>query len=201
MTITLSYFDFNGGRGEPARLAMILGDIDFNDDRIPMAKWPEARATKPFKAIPTLEVDGEVFTQSNAINRYVAKLAKLYPTDQLEAFRCDEVMDAIEDQSQKIVATFSIQDPEEKKRAREKLADGLIPNLLSWLNDKLKARGEYFADNRLTIADLRVFATIKHLKSGNLDHIPSDLCEKVAPLVEAHYQRIINHPKLAGRYA
>lgn len=40
--------------------------------------------------------------------------------------------------------------------------------------------GEYFADNRLTVADLKFFADVSALKSGRLDHVPADLVEKVA---------------------
>ena len=37
----LSYFDFHGGRGETARIAFHIGGIDYVDDRIPFASWPE----------------------------------------------------------------------------------------------------------------------------------------------------------------
>ena len=36
--------------------------------------------------------DGQVVAQSNAINRCVAKLADLYPSDPWQAALCDEVM-------------------------------------------------------------------------------------------------------------
>ncbi|MDH3673780.1 MAG: glutathione S-transferase, partial [Gammaproteobacteria bacterium] len=36
--LTLTYFDFHGGRGEPARLAMTIGGIEFEDGRIPLSE-------------------------------------------------------------------------------------------------------------------------------------------------------------------
>jgi glutathione S-transferase len=51
----------------------------------------------PFKAMPILEVDGQVIAQSNTINRYVGKLTGLYPKDDWQAALVDELMDAIED--------------------------------------------------------------------------------------------------------
>ena len=33
--LKLTYFDFHGGRGEPARLALSMGGIPFEDDRVP----------------------------------------------------------------------------------------------------------------------------------------------------------------------
>lgn len=32
--IVLTYFDFDGGRGEPARLALRIGGVEFEDRRI-----------------------------------------------------------------------------------------------------------------------------------------------------------------------
>ena len=32
--LKLTYFDFHGGRGEPARLALFIGGIAFEDDRV-----------------------------------------------------------------------------------------------------------------------------------------------------------------------
>ena len=94
--LKLTYFDFDGGRGEPARLALHIGGIAFEDHRIAGKEWPAFRDKTPFLAIPTLEVDGRVVSQSNSINRYVGKLAGLYPNDDLQAFLCDEVMEAAE---------------------------------------------------------------------------------------------------------
>ena len=36
--------------------------------------------------------------------------------------------------------------------------------------------------DRLTIADLKVFVWIRHLRSGALDHIPADLPDRIAPM-------------------
>jgi hypothetical protein len=33
--LKLTYFDFHGGHGEPARLALSIGGIPFEDDRVP----------------------------------------------------------------------------------------------------------------------------------------------------------------------
>ena len=33
--LKLSYFDFHGGRGAPARIALSIGGIAFEDDRVP----------------------------------------------------------------------------------------------------------------------------------------------------------------------
>jgi glutathione S-transferase len=198
--LKLTYFDFDGGRGEPARLALHIGGIAFEDHRIAGKDWLAFRDKTPFLAMPTLEVDGQVVSQSNSINRYVGKLTGLYPKDDWQAFLCDEVMDAAEDISTRIAHTIDL--PEDaKKKAREKLAAGHITRYLEQFQAKLKAAGgEYFADQRLTVADLKVFMLIRWLRSGVLDYIPKDLVDTVAPPLVKHFERVASHPKVAEYY-
>jgi hypothetical protein len=40
----LTYFDLHGGRGEPARLALSLGGIPFEDDRVQFTDWERRKA-------------------------------------------------------------------------------------------------------------------------------------------------------------
>src|SRR5262249_56515180 len=110
--LKLSYFDFHGGRGEPARLALSMGGIPFEDDRVPPSEWERRKLNTPFGALPVLEVDGQTLAQSNAINRYVGKLADFYPTDAWQAGLCDEVMEAVEDINTKLAPTFFLPDEE-----------------------------------------------------------------------------------------
>ena len=199
--IKLTYFDFPGGRGQPARLALAIGGIAFEDDRVPFSDWPQRKPQTPFGAMPVLEVDGRIVTQSNTINRYVGKLADLYPSDPWQAALCDEAMDAVEDITTQTIATFDL--PEEEKKARRKvLAEGPLTLYLTRLQERLEAQGgQYFAGDRLSVADLKVFGWIGHLKSGKLDHVPTDLPDRVAPKLVEHLERIRNHPGVKAYYA
>lgn len=198
--LKLTYFDFDGGRGEPARLALHIGGIVFEDQRIAGKDWPAFRDKTPFFALPTLEVDGTVVSQSNSINRYVGKLTGLYPADDWQALLCDEIMDAAEDIGTQIAQTIDL--PEDaKKKAREELVAGHLKRYLEQFQARLKAGGgEYFADKRLTMADLKVFMWIRWLRSGMLDHIPQDIVDRVAPLLTQHFERVANHPKVSEYY-
>ncbi len=199
--LKLDYFDFHGGRGEVARLVFAIGNIPFEDNRIPVADWVSFRDEAPLHAIPVLHVDGEAITQSNSINRFAGRLANLYPEDPVEALRCDEIMDAIEDVLPKVVATFSIREEDEKKTAREKLADRVIIPYLGYLGQLLqRSGGEYFADNRLTIADLKAFVWARSLRGGVLDYIPTDIVKNAAPNIAEHCDRIAAHPGIIAWY-
>ena len=151
--------------------------------------------------MPTLQINDLLVTQSDAITRYVGKLTGLYPADNLQALFCDEVMSALEDVNIKIGATFGMTG-DELKNARTALVAGALPQYLQWLQKQLESHGgEYFADNRLTIADLKALVCLRGLNSGKLDHIPSNLIEKVAPKLEAYLQRIGNVPAIAQYYS
>jgi glutathione S-transferase len=199
--LKLTYFDFHGGRGEPARLALSIGGIPFEDDRVAFTDWEGRKADTPFGALPVLEVDGQILAQSNAINRYVGKLANLYPSDPWQAALCDEAMEAVEDIITQIVATLFL--PEgEKKTQREALVEGPIPFYLERLQQRLDAHGgRYFADDQLSVADLKVFVWIRQLKSGVLDHVPTDLPDRIAPKLVEHYERVKNETGVKAYYS
>jgi glutathione S-transferase len=199
--LKLVYFDFDGGRGEPARLAMHIGNIEFEDFRFTFDQFPEVKKTTPLGQVPTLFVDGKQVTQGNAINRYVGKMAGLYPEDPMQALLCDEIMGALEDVTNKLVGTFGLEG-DVLKQAREELAAGPITQYLTWTTDRLAEQGgEYFVGNTLSMADLKVFSWIAGLNSGRLDHISTTLTEEVAPTLQAHCDRIGKLPKVASYYA
>ncbi len=199
--LKLNYFDFHGGRAEPIRLALHIGGVAFEDHRFAAVEFAELRKSTPFGQVPTMHVDGVQVTQSDSILRYAGKLAGLYPTDPLQALLCDEVMYVVEEAGVKLGPTFRMSG-EAQKEARLALVNGSMPVYLRWLQSQLLVRGgEYFADKRLTVADLKVFVDVRGLNSGRLDHVPADLVQRVAPLLNDHMQRIAATPSVTQYYA
>ncbi len=197
----LTYFDFDGGRGEPIRIALHAAGIEFEDDRISFEQFGEMRNDLRFRSVPVLEIDGVVVTQSNALSRYVGKMAGLYPDDDLQALYCDEAMGAVEDLTHYIVQSFGLPD-EELRIARERLVDGWMTVYLTGLGTLLeRSGGEYFADNRLTIADLKVLGQTQALRTGRIEHVPLDLVDRLAPGLVEHQARIEREPIVAAYYA
>ena len=202
MTIyKLSYFDFAGGRGEPIRIALHAAGIAFEDNRLTFAEFSKIRGQMRFSALPVFEIDGVAVSQSNAISRYVGKLAGLYPKDGMQALFCDEAMDAVEDVSYHIGKTLGLKD-EELRAAREKLVSGPLSTFVKGLGGLLeRGGGEYFADQRLTMADLKVLMNTRWLRSGMLDHVPQDLVERIAPNLVEHQAHIEADPLVKSYYA
>ena len=110
----LTYFDFDGGRGEPIRIAFHAAGIEFEDIRLSFPEFSEMRGDTRFNAVPVLEIDGAAVTQSNSLSRYIGKLAGLYPKDDLQALYCDEALGAVEDTYHQVIQTIRLQGDELK---------------------------------------------------------------------------------------
>ncbi len=200
-TLKLTYFDFHGGRAEPVRLALHLGGIAFEDHRFAGTDFPAIRKTTPLGQVPVLEINGVKVTQSDAILRYAGKRAGLYPTDEFQALLCDEVLAGLEDAGLQVGKSFGLTG-DALKVARTELVNGPLPKYLGWLQQQLQAHGgSYFADGRLTIADLKALVFVRNLTSGQMEHVPKDLVERLAPAVHAHAQRIAETTGVAQYYA
>jgi len=200
-TYKLTYFDIDGGRGEPVRIALHAAGIEFEDERVSFEEFGKRRQDLRFSSLPVLEIDGNPVTQSNALSRYVGKMAGLYPEDDLQALYCDEVLDALEDVNHYIVPTLFLQG-DELRAAREKLVAGWLTVYLKGLGQLLaRGGGNYFADDRLTIADLKTLVQVRALRSGRMDHVPIDLVEQLAPNLCEHQDRIEKEPQVVAYYA
>ena len=196
----LTYFDMPGGRGEPIRIAFHAAGVEYEDHRISFEEFGKVRTGFRFHCAPTLLVDGVEVTQSNSMLRYVGKMAGLYPEDDLQALYCDEAMDAVEDLLHQVVHTFGMEG-DELKAARDKLRDGWMTVFVKGLGGLLeRGGGEYFADKRLTVADLKVYIQVRSLRSGKLDHIPADFVDGLAPNLAAHAERMAKEPVVKAYY-
>jgi glutathione S-transferase len=199
--IKLSYFDFDGGRGEAVRLALTIGKVPFEDDRLSREGFAARVRELPYGALPVLYVDGKPLAQSNAICRYVGKLTDLYPSDPWQAALCDEILDTVEEVTMHIGSTMSMDDQQKKDR-RLKLVAETLPALLGGLEQRLKqGGGEFFVNNRMSVADLKASDLVGWLRSGMLDHIPTDFIEKVAPSIGQHNVRVTKDARISAYYA
>jgi glutathione S-transferase len=60
--------------------------------------------------------------------------------------------------------------------------------------------GDYIADKRLTVADLKVYVQVRSLRSGTLDHVPVDLVDNLVPALVEHEQRIADDAIVKAYY-
>ena len=198
--IKLTYFDFDGGRGEPVRIALHAAKLDFEDHRISFNEFAKSRDDFPFRCAPVLQIDAETYSQSNAMLRFVGKQADLYPADPVQALYCDEVIESAEDLMHHIVHTFGLEG-EALKLARQELSHGWLTTFIRGFGELLKrGGGRYFAGNKLSVADIKIYMQVRSLQAGTLDHVPTDLVESVSPALAEHTQRIHDEPIVRSYY-
>ena len=201
MSTKLTYFDFHGGRGEPVRLALSIGNIPFEDERISFQQFGEMKPSLPFNAVPVLEMDGMTFCQSNAMLRYVGPKAGLWPSEPKDQVVCDEMMGALEDLSHYFGATFGLKD-DALKAARTTLCETRYAPFLKSFAARVEAtEGPFLSGKNLSVGDLKLFAFTRFLKSGTADHVPTDIVESCAPALAAHRDAVAAHPGVASYYA
>jgi glutathione S-transferase len=200
-TPVLTYFDIPRGRGEDCRLALFLAGVEFEDERIPFARWPELKDRTPFGGLPTLRVEGKgTLAQSNAILVYLGTLHGMHPSDPWEAARHLAVMSAVEELRTQVIATFSIEDAAAKLRAREELAAGFVQRWAEQVSAQLDDVGPFFAGKTLHVVDLKLFVLMRWFAEGGVDHVPTDVLGRHAKLARL-FAAVKEHPKVAAWYA
>jgi len=197
---TLTYFDFSGSRGEECRLALFLAGIPFEDERLSRTRWAERRASAPFGALPILTIEGRPpLAQSNAILTLIGRQNGLHPEDEWEAARHLAAMCAVEELRAKLAPINRLTDPEEKRRAREEVAAGYLPEWGHNIERQIGA-GPFFGGVRLNVVDLKLFVVTGAFIAGKMEHVPADVWKDSPKLTHIH-AAVQDHPKVKAWYA
>ncbi|KAJ9468675.1 Glutathione S-transferase 4 [Diplonema papillatum] len=193
-------------RAEPARLALAVGGIQFEDSTVQFQDWGEMKARVDPLQLPLLEVDGKTVSQSMAIARYACRLAKLggkplYPEDPYQALLVDELVDKVGDFMAPIGATFMLEQKEkEAKRAEIVAKGGAVEKWVANIDSVLaESKSGFAVGDSLTMADLVVFLCVNGLRSGTMDGIPKDCLDHLAH-IEKHRVTIANIPQVQNYY-
>ena len=214
----LTYLDLRSS-AEPIRLALFIGGVEFEDERVTYAAVNEMRPTLPFGQLPVLRLPGGGeglgrASQSLALLRWAGRRAGLYPSEGAEAqLRCDEIEQAIADlqaalqplwyeaacrrnphDGQPMVPLSA----EQLAEARRCVASVLLPARLGQLEARLAmSGGAFFCGESLTTCDLLwyVFATeVLDGTTAGIGIAPSVL--DGYPALTALCQRVAQLPKV-----
>lgn len=200
--LKLSYFGF-AGRAEAARLAFYVGGVPFEDKRLSREQFADIKSSLPLGQVPVLEVDGEVMTQTYAILRYAGRLGGLYPVSSpFAALKVDEVLHALCEMGEQMIPSFQEQDADKKKAMRVELATVTLPRYAALVEARLKKLQEMpmFQSNAVFVHEIAIYAWMKSLKQGLLDHIPTTLLDDYK-LHNAVFDKIATHPKVKEWYS
>lgn len=178
--LKLTYFD-GYGRADAIRVALSVGNVAYEDNRVQLEDWPALRAagTLPLGQLPVLEVDGQGYAQSGAQLRYVGRLTDLYPADLMVQIRVDEILETVLEMLNRAPQSA---DEQKKKAMRKEYAENQMATALSLVDRRIKESGSggYSAGPDLTIADLALYSLSYLIETKRFDFVPRFLCDKYA---------------------
>jgi glutathione S-transferase len=179
-------------------MALYVGSVPFEDVRDTKAVREAGKLT--FGAVPVLEADGKILSQTQAMASYCAKLAGIHPEGAWEQAKVDEAINGCTDVTSTIGATFRLPDAE-KVPAREKLcaADGRLSLHLGGLERLCADNGSeagYCVGESLTVADLAIWRLLGWINGGALDGIPVDYVSSTFPSLTKLLAAVDAHPKV-----
>ncbi len=126
--------------------------------------WIEAKATGKFEfgQLPAIEENGKVYSQSNAILRYLGIRYGYYPVKDSElAWRIDSILDSLEDIFQGYYkAAFAPPTEEEKAEGLKNYLATAVPSWLKVLEKRIDANSphKYIVGDKITTADIALGA-------------------------------------------
>eukprot|EP00933_Yihiella_yeosuensis_P004495 TRINITY_DN10886_c0_g3_i1.p1 TRINITY_DN10886_c0_g3~~TRINITY_DN10886_c0_g3_i1.p1 ORF type:complete len:217 (+),score=58.79 TRINITY_DN10886_c0_g3_i1:214-864(+) len=190
------------GLAEPIRMVFAIGGIPFKDNNPKNCEDFAAQKEAAGCQVPFLKIDGKVMGQSRAILRYLGKEVQydgkpLYPTDSMEAYWCDELIELVEDMRIPLTKTFSIQDQAEKEAARAAMfvEDGVIAKWLVKLDQRLATFGP-----NITIGDIYAFCLVNMFRQPTfIDGIPAGTIDKYEN-IQKHHEFVAKLPPILAYY-
>ncbi|MBM4343974.1 MAG: glutathione S-transferase family protein [Deltaproteobacteria bacterium] len=197
MSLSLTYFDFDGSRGLECRLALTLAGVPFDDVRVTRDQWAALRAHVPFGALPVLADGDRTIAQSVAILGYVGRAHGLHPADPWTAAEHDALMLSVEDARSKMPEGKGMAEAD-KKAAREAFAAGW---LRQWARTvEARIRGPFVQGDRPQVVDVKLYVILRSYLSGTFDYIGADTFADCPKLLGLH-AAMQAHPAVQGYWA
>ena len=185
MELKIIYFNFPFWRAEVARIPLYISNTKFEDKRITSEEFSYIKENGkmtdgtiiPFSQLPVLVIDGQSIAQTGAIARICGKISGFYPDSLVEAGKVDQIIDTATDINMLMRPSMREQDPDKKKLMRLELSKNDLPKYFGYLENLLQDENIWFAENRMTIADIAIWRLMGWLKSGVIDDIPQDITD------------------------
>ena len=145
-----------------------------------------------------IEINGEQYPQSIALARHVARQFKLVGKDELEATKCDIIVDTMQEISNAYMrAWFQVKDEQQKKQEQASFKTDVLPEKLHGLEKLIKSygNGTWAVGSDLTWTDLLLHTSIQTLLE-----VDDQLLEKY-PSIKKNREAVEKSPKIAAYLA
>merc|ERR1719419_66475 len=156
-TYKLTYFDARG-RAEVARYLFTAAKKEFTDVRIKREEWPALKPKTPFGQIPILEVTtggkSEVYAQSGAIYRFLAREFGFYGESNLDALLIDQLVEHMLDIFAAVTKIMFGTPEADRPAALKTFGEGLPAKVKLLESHYSKNEGPYLLGNKISFADI-----------------------------------------------
>lgn len=156
-TYKLKYFDLRA-RAEFIRYMLVLKGVDFEDSRI-KGTWATEKPKTPFGQVPVLTIDGEEFTESHAIARYLAREFGFYGKTNKDGFEIDRMMGLWQDVLDTCTKSHFEKDEKVKAEKEKDLKEKTFPRFVGIAEKILSSRSNkgYCVGDSLTLGDAAIY--------------------------------------------
>ena len=186
----LHYFPANS-RGVIPRAILSYAKADWVDDRIAVTDWPKIKKSGlcEFEQIPILECEGKKYSQSNAINLYLAETFNLMGKNSEENYQITNLLMTFNDFMVPCFGYLFCKD-ESKKEELRKAALEKVKFFIGQIEKRYISlgKGKYFLGDKFTLADIYIAtvfpAAVDLLKEKECP------CKEVAPNLGELIKRI-----------
>ena len=186
----LHYFPVNG-RAVVPRAILSYCKADWTDDRIAMQDWPKIKKSGlcEFEQLPILEVEGKKYSQSNAINIYLAETFNLMGKNAEENYQITNLLMTFDDFMGPIFGYMFCKD-ESKKEEMHKNALEKAKFFIGQIEKRYitLGKGKYFLGDKFTLADIYIATAFPAAFDAlKMKECP---CKEVAPNLAELIKRI-----------
>lgn len=217
--VKLTYLD-KRVKGEAIRLALVVGGIPFEDERLGYHEVAARRDSGelPFSQVPVLDIgDGHgPYAQSQALLRWAGRKGGLYPEDwQLTIDAVTEVVSELWTDIIKLgYGSAMMRNPvtaepmvrltqNQRMQAAQLCNEVVFPTRFGQLENLLMANcGPYFCGNQITIADLSFYALASNIQKGVwMGNGVEPQVLNHCPQLQALLKQVDEHPRVQKWYA
>lgn len=133
--------------------------------------------------VPYLDFDGQIISQSKAIERFLARKYDLYGNNEVTAARIDAFCESIRDIKDSYFKEKKSPDGDKDKWIREELPDKLesLSKLVD-ISENIFSDDGYLFENRLSLADISIYHFITHFfdnKEDSLKAVENNIFKKI----------------------